>query len=164
MAALHVPRRAGTDIVFLGGLISYIIENGREFRDYVRHYTNARAIIGEEFRDTEDLDGLFSGFDPEKGSYDTASWQYRSTGPPPTSGSSTGSSSRARTEWMPFSTRLRQGAAGRTRRLGLTLPVSRRLRPLAPARRNACVPGAWRPPSSPWSSPRRRWLARSPHA
>ena len=28
----------------------------------MRNYTNARAIINEEFRDTEDLDGLFSGW------------------------------------------------------------------------------------------------------
>ena len=34
------------------------------------------AIIGEEFADTEDLDGLFSGWDPERRAYDTASWQY----------------------------------------------------------------------------------------
>ena len=28
-------------------------------------YTNAATIVSEDFRDTEDLDGLFSGFDPE---------------------------------------------------------------------------------------------------
>ena len=44
--------------------------------EYVIAYTNAATIIGEDFADTEDLDGLFSGFDPETGSYDTASWQY----------------------------------------------------------------------------------------
>ena len=41
MADLHVPLRAGTDIAFLGGVIHHILENGREFREYVQHYTNA---------------------------------------------------------------------------------------------------------------------------
>src|SRR5205085_6707239 len=63
---LYVPIRAGTDIAFLGGIVSYIIENGREFRDYVVKYTNAATIVSEDFRDTEDLDGLFSGFDAGK--------------------------------------------------------------------------------------------------
>ena len=76
MSDLHVPIRPGTDIAFLGGVINYILENGREFRDYVVHYTNAPAIINEGFADTEDLDGLFAGYDPESGSYDTNTWQY----------------------------------------------------------------------------------------
>src|SRR5262249_52604600 len=29
-----------------------------------------------DFRDTEDLDGLFSGFDPDTGHYDSETWQY----------------------------------------------------------------------------------------
>ena len=65
VADLHVPLRAGVDIAFLGGLINYVLSSGKYFRDYVVDYTNAATIIGEEFRDTEDLDGLFSGFDPE---------------------------------------------------------------------------------------------------
>ena len=76
MADLHVPLRAGSDIAFLGGIVHYILENGREFRDYVVPYTNAAVIINEDFADTEDLDGLFSGWDPEVGAYDPTSWQY----------------------------------------------------------------------------------------
>jgi formate dehydrogenase major subunit len=76
MADLHVPIRAGTDIAFLGGIVNYILEHGRWFDEYVKHYTNAPTIVSEEFRDTEDLDGLFSGFDPESNSYDIGSWQY----------------------------------------------------------------------------------------
>ena len=76
VADIHVPLRAGTDIAFLGGIVNYILEHGREFRDYVVNYTNAPVIVGEDFRDTEDLDGLFSGYDPESGTYDVASWQY----------------------------------------------------------------------------------------
>src|SRR5438067_5933018 len=79
VADLHVPIRAGTDIAFLGGIVNYILENGREFRDYVVHYTNAATIVTEDFRDTEDLDGLFSGFDEENAKYDITSWQYEGT-------------------------------------------------------------------------------------
>jgi formate dehydrogenase major subunit len=79
MANLHVPIRPGTDIAFLGGVINYILENGREFREYVREYTNARVIIKDEFRDTEDLDGFFSGWLEEEGVYDVTSWSYAGT-------------------------------------------------------------------------------------
>src|SRR6476659_763818 len=63
VADLHVPIRAGTDIAFLGGLIHHVLETGAYFEDYVRAYTNAPMILRDDFRDTEDLDGLFSGFD-----------------------------------------------------------------------------------------------------
>jgi formate dehydrogenase major subunit len=76
MADLHVPIRAGTDIAFLGGIVNYILEHERWFPEYVNAYTNAATIINENFRDTEDLDGVFSGFDEETCSYDTSSWQY----------------------------------------------------------------------------------------
>jgi len=76
MADLHVPIRSGTDIAFLGGVIRHIIENGREFREYVKHYTNARAIIKADFEDTEDLDGLYSGWVAEDAAYDPSSWGY----------------------------------------------------------------------------------------
>jgi formate dehydrogenase major subunit len=76
MANLHVPIRAGSDIAFLGGIVNYILEHGREFREYVTSYTNAPVLVKEEFEDTEDLDGLFSGWDPDKKRYDPATWQY----------------------------------------------------------------------------------------
>src|SRR4051795_2992840 len=76
LADRHVPIRAGSDIAFLGGIVNYILENGREFREYVERYTNAYVIINEEFKDTEDLDGLFSGFDEQKHAYDLETWQY----------------------------------------------------------------------------------------
>src|SRR5437016_1456706 len=76
VADLHVPIRAGSDIAFLGAVVNHIVANGREFREYVETYTNASAIIDPGFRDTEDLDGLFSGWDPESRTYDTATWQY----------------------------------------------------------------------------------------
>ena len=76
LADLHVPLRAGSDIAFLGGIINYVLSNDKYFRDYVVAYTNGPVVIGEDFRDTEDLDGVFSGFDPDSRSYDNTSWQY----------------------------------------------------------------------------------------
>ncbi|WP_336208843.1 formate dehydrogenase [Nonomuraea sp. LPB2021202275-12-8] len=76
MADLHVPLRAGTDVAFLGGLINHVLSEELYFRDYVTAYTNAATIVGEEYRGTEDLDGLFSGFDPETRLYDFRTWQY----------------------------------------------------------------------------------------
>ncbi len=76
LADQHLPIRAGTDIAFLGGLINYVLDNEKDFREYVVAYTNAPAILREDFEDTEDLDGLFSGFDPRHNTYDTSTWQY----------------------------------------------------------------------------------------
>src|SRR2546421_10531307 len=81
MADVHVPLRAGSDIAFLGGVVNHILSTGREFRDYVAAYTNASTIVSEDFRDTEDLDGLFSGWDPDTATYDTGSWQYEPGAP-----------------------------------------------------------------------------------
>ena len=71
VADLHVPIRAGTDIAFLGALVNHVLSNELYFRDYVVAYTNAAAIVDEEFEDTEDLDGVFSGLDREKGKYES---------------------------------------------------------------------------------------------
>jgi formate dehydrogenase major subunit len=76
MATRHVPIRAGSDIAFLGGIVNYILEHERWFHEYVSVFTNAPVILNEDFRDTEDLGGLFSGWDPETGKYDISSWQY----------------------------------------------------------------------------------------
>ncbi len=77
MADVWVPLRAGSDIIFLGALVHYVLENKKEFRDYVVNYTNASTILREDFRDTEDLDGFFSGWDAEKSKYDPETWLYR---------------------------------------------------------------------------------------
>jgi formate dehydrogenase major subunit len=79
VADMHVPLRAGTDIAFLGGIINYVLANDKYFREYVLNYTNAATLVTEDFADTEDLDGLFSGFDPEGRGYDERTWQYRGT-------------------------------------------------------------------------------------
>src|SRR5690242_21871333 len=69
VADLHVPLRAGSDIAFLGGLVNYVLAGAHEFREYLIAYTNAPVILRDDFQDTEDLDGLFSGFDPEHRRY-----------------------------------------------------------------------------------------------
>jgi formate dehydrogenase major subunit len=77
LADLHVPIRAGADIAFLGGLINYVLQEEKYFRDYVLGYTNAPVILTEDFADTEDLDGVFSGFDSEHRAYDFETWRYQ---------------------------------------------------------------------------------------
>jgi formate dehydrogenase major subunit len=90
MSNQHVAIRSGSDIAFLGGLVNYIIEHDRWFKEYVLAYTNASTIVGADFKDTEELDGLFSGFDPAKRQYTQTSWGYDGTqAPPPAPGSPT---------------------------------------------------------------------------
>lgn len=76
MATDYIPMRSGADIAVLGGLINYVITNEKYFKEYVVNYTNAPFIVREDFKDTEDLDGLFSGFDPVKKTYDQTTWDF----------------------------------------------------------------------------------------
>ena len=88
LADTFVPLRVGTDIAFLGGVINYVLENELDFREYVVAYTNAATIVSKDFRDTEDLGGVFSGlmaytgdadewpFNGFIGEYEAASWKY----------------------------------------------------------------------------------------
>jgi formate dehydrogenase major subunit len=95
MCDLYAPIRAGSDIAFLGGLINYVIKSERWnkdpfFREYLVNYTNAATIVREDFQDTEELDGVFSGlmeykkeipewpYDGFVGTYQTDTWQYAS--------------------------------------------------------------------------------------
>ena len=84
--------RAGTDIAFLGGVINYAIENNRIAKDYLIHFTNAAFVVEGDFKLPADTDGVFSGFDAEKHSYNRASWNYSGTGgkPKQNMGASTG--------------------------------------------------------------------------
>ena len=77
MVDLYAPLRAGSDIAFLGGLVHYILENDLWFKEYALNYTNLATIIDERFQDTSELDGLFSGWQPEKRAYTYDSWQYK---------------------------------------------------------------------------------------
>ncbi len=70
---VYAPIRSGADIPFLGGLIKYILDNNKYFHDYVVNYTNASFVVGKNY--TFD-DGLFSGFDPKKSTYDKSKWAF----------------------------------------------------------------------------------------
>ena len=63
IADIHAPIRSGSDIAFLGGIIRYILVNDLWFREFALAYTNIATIIADEYRDAEDNDGVFSGFD-----------------------------------------------------------------------------------------------------
>jgi formate dehydrogenase major subunit len=76
MADLWAPIRAGSDIAFFGGLISYVLAHDLVFREYVTAYTNASVLIRDDFTGPDDLAGLFSGWDASTRTYDTATWQY----------------------------------------------------------------------------------------
>src|SRR5947208_4452250 len=97
MANIYAPLRAGSDIVFLGALIQYVLdkhvamlrrlegrdraswsERERFFHDYLTRYTNAPTLISRDFKDTEELDGVFSGLDREKLKYNQKKWRYSS--------------------------------------------------------------------------------------
>ena len=75
----HVQIRAGSDIAFLGALVNYVLTNERWFKEYVLAYSNAATIVDERFQDTEELDGLFSGYDAEARDYDPSEghWSYK---------------------------------------------------------------------------------------
>ncbi len=97
MADIYAPLRAGSDIAFLGGLVNYVLQDERWnsdafFRQYLIHYTNAATLVRADFKDSEDLDGVFSGlleyrgnaadwpFDGFVGQYDESTWQYARRG------------------------------------------------------------------------------------
>jgi formate dehydrogenase major subunit len=70
-ADIYAPLRSGTDIAFLGGMIKYIIDNKLYDEEYVVGYTDASMLVGEGF---DFKDGLFSGYDSQKRSYDKSKW------------------------------------------------------------------------------------------
>jgi formate dehydrogenase major subunit len=73
VADYYAPIRPGTDITFLGGLINYLLTNDKIQHDYVVNYTDLPFIVKEEFAFT---DGIYSGYNVDKRSYDRSSWDY----------------------------------------------------------------------------------------
>ncbi len=74
VADYYAPVRAGSDIAFLGGVISYLLTNDKIHHEYVKNYTNAAYLINPDFK----FDGgLFSGYNAEKRNYDKATWGYQ---------------------------------------------------------------------------------------
>jgi len=98
VADIYAPVRAGSDIAFLGGTIRHVLESERWntdpfFRSWVVNYTNAATLIGAEYKDAEDNEGVFSGLMEYKGGvpewpyngfaqqYEDRTWQYAGTRP-----------------------------------------------------------------------------------
>jgi formate dehydrogenase major subunit len=77
MSDIWVPMRSGSDIAFLGGLIRYVLEHGKEFREYVKHYTNASTILRDDMKLPDELDGVFSGWDEQEKKYAPETWLYK---------------------------------------------------------------------------------------
>src|SRR5437016_341499 len=73
IADVYAPIRAGTDVAFFGGLINYILQNKLYHEDYVKLHTNAAFIVASGYQFN---DGLFSGYDQTKRTYDPATWDY----------------------------------------------------------------------------------------
>ncbi len=76
-ADIWVPIRSGTNSVYFGGLIRYAIESKKYFHDYVVNYTNAPFLVDPSFKTPTDLNGLFTGYDPGKRSYDQTTWKFQ---------------------------------------------------------------------------------------
>ena len=74
VADIYAPIRAGSDTAFLLGMINYLITHNKIQTEYVREYTNASLLVREDY---EFNDGLFSGFDAAKKSYNKESWHYQ---------------------------------------------------------------------------------------
>src|SRR2546423_481487 len=73
VADTYLRIRTGTDVAYFGGLINYVLQNDLILHDYVRNYTNAAWLVkdGYGFKD-----GLFTGYDASKRTYDTSTWNY----------------------------------------------------------------------------------------
>src|SRR5262252_6718238 len=77
-ADLFLQIRAGADIAFLGGLVNYALQHDRVAKEYLVNYTNAALIIKEGFKLPDD--GLFSGWDADKKTYNKDTWNYEAGG------------------------------------------------------------------------------------
>jgi formate dehydrogenase major subunit len=81
-ADIYCPMRSGTDIAFINGIIKYVLDDiesnpGNYNMTYITKYTNAPILINPDFQGPAELDGLFSGYDSGKRSYDKSTWQYQ---------------------------------------------------------------------------------------
>ena len=73
VADVYVPIRTGTDIVFLGCVMNYLLAEDKIQHEYVKHYTDMSFIVREDFAFA---DGIYSGYNADKRSYDRSSWDY----------------------------------------------------------------------------------------
>jgi len=73
VADVYAPVRAGTDIAFLAGVNNYLLTNDKIQHEYVKAYTDASYIVRADYSFE---DGLFSGYNAAKRSYDKTTWMY----------------------------------------------------------------------------------------
>ncbi|TDN47896.1 formate dehydrogenase (quinone-dependent) catalytic subunit [Azoarcus indigens] len=74
VADYYAPIRTGTDIAFLGGVINYLLTNDKIQHEYVKAYTDFTFLVDDNFSFEN---GLYSGYNAEKRSYDKSTWQYQ---------------------------------------------------------------------------------------
>ena len=65
-----------TDCAVLAQALLAVVEDERQRLESGERPTNLATIISEQYRDTEDLDGIFSGWNEESHAYKNESWQY----------------------------------------------------------------------------------------
>ena len=70
----YAPIRSGTDIAFLGGLINYLLINDKIHHEYVKNYTDFSFLVNNEYKFEN---GIYSGYNKEKRSYDKSTWGYQ---------------------------------------------------------------------------------------
>jgi formate dehydrogenase major subunit len=73
VADVYAPIRTGTDIVFLGAMVNYLLLNDKIQHEYVKSYTDFTFIVREDFTFDE---GIYSGYDPQARKYDKHTWDY----------------------------------------------------------------------------------------
>ena len=73
-ADVYARIRPGTDAAFQNAMINHIIVNKLYDEDYVVTHTNA-LFLGDEAFDFKD--GVFSGYDEARHTYDTTTWGYQ---------------------------------------------------------------------------------------
>src|SRR6266568_4006923 len=73
VADTYLRIRTGTDVAYFGGLINHVLQNNLFHDAYVRNYTNASFLVKDAYAFN---DGLFSGYNADKRSYNIASWSY----------------------------------------------------------------------------------------
>src|SRR2546428_7703793 len=75
VADMYLRIRTGSDVAYFGGLINHVLQNNLFHDEYVRNYTNASFVVKDGYAFS---DGLFSGYDPDKRTYNIATWAYES--------------------------------------------------------------------------------------
>jgi formate dehydrogenase major subunit len=74
VADFYAPIRAGTDIAFLGGVINYLLGHDKIHHEYVQNYTDFSFLVNDAYTFEN---GLFSGYNAEKRTYDKSTWGYQ---------------------------------------------------------------------------------------